>query len=74
MLALNRVVGESYGDIDETVAHKMNECSKLAQKKYKTKPDCLGKAIHWELCKKFIFNYATKWYMHNPESIQESET
>ena len=34
----------------------------------------MGKVIHWELCKKFRFDYTNKWYMHNPESILENET
>ena len=29
--------------------------------------------IHWELCKKFEFDYKNKWYMHNLESVQENE-
>ena len=30
--------------------------------------------IHWELWKKFKFDYTNKWYMHNLESVQENET
>ena len=33
-----------------------------------------GKGIHWELCKKFKFDHANKWYMHNPASVLEKET
>ena len=29
--------------------------------------------IHWELCKKFKFDHANKWYMHYLESILENE-
>ena len=32
--------------------HIISKCSKLAQKKYKTRHDWVGKVIHWELCKK----------------------
>ena len=28
----------------------------------------------WELCKKFKFDHMNKWYMFNPESVQENET
>ena len=28
-----------------------------------------GKVIHWEMCKKFKFDHANKWYMHNQASI-----
>ena len=31
------------------------------------------KVIHWELCKKFKFDYTNKWYMHIPESVREKE-
>ena len=49
---------------EETVNLIINECSKQAQKKYKTKHHWLGKVIHWELCKKLKFDYSTTWYMH----------
>ena len=55
------------GDRNETVNYKTSECSKLAQKKFKTKYDWLENVIHWELCKILKFN-PTK-----PESIQENE-
>ena len=29
--------------------------------------------IHWEMCKKFKFDYPVKWYMHKPESALENE-
>ena len=44
------------------------------QKEYETRHDWVGKVIHWELCKKFNFDCANKWYMHNPESVLENET
>ena len=49
-------------------------CRKLAQKEYKTRYDWMGKVIHWELCKKLKFDHSNKWYMHNPNSVQENET
>ena len=30
--------------------------------------------IHWEMCKKFKFDPANKWYMHNPEPVLENDT
>ena len=30
--------------------------------------------IHWELCKKLKFDHTNKWYLHNPEFVQENET
>ena len=61
------------GDKDERVNH-ISECSELVQKEYKTRQDWVGKVIHWELCKKFKFNYTNKWYMHNPEAVLENNT
>ena len=42
-----------YGDRDETINYIISECSKLAQKEYKTRHNWVGKMIHWEMCKKF---------------------
>ena len=64
----------SCGDRDETINHILSECSKLAQKEYKTRHDWVGKVIHWELRRKFKFVYTNKWYMHNPASVLENET
>ena len=62
------------GDRDETINHIINECSKLAQKEYKTRHDWLGKVIHWEMWKKFEFDHTNKWYMHNPAPVIENDT
>ena len=59
-------------DRDETINY-INECSKLAQKEYKTRYDWEGKVFHWELCKKMKFDHTNKWCTHNPESILENE-
>ena len=48
------------GDRNETINYIISECSKLAQKEYKTRPDLVGKVIHWELCKKFQFDHTNK--------------
>ena len=40
----------------------------------KARHDWLGKVIHWEMCKKFKFEYANKWYMHNPAPVLENDT
>ena len=34
----------------------------------------LGMVIHWELCKRFQFDYTAKWYMYKLESVQKNET
>ena len=57
---------------DETVNHMVNECSKLAQKKYKGRLDWVRKVNNWELCKRLKFDHTTKWYMHKPESVLEN--
>ena len=30
--------------------------------------------IHWEMCRKFIFDHTDKWYVHNPAPVQENDT
>ena len=60
------------GDRDETINHIISECSKLAQRKYKSRHDWDGKVIHWEMCKKFKFDHTNKWYMHNPAPVLEN--
>ena len=62
------------GDRDETINHIISDCSKLAQKEYKEGHDWVGKGIHWEMCKKFKFDHANKWYMHNPAPVLENDT
>ena len=62
------------GHRDETINHIISECSKLAQKEYKTIHDWVCKVIHWEMCKKLKFGPTNKWYMHNPTSVLENDT
>ena len=50
------------GDRDETVNHIVSECSKIAQKEYKSMPDWVGKVIHRELCKRLKFDLADMLY------------
>ena len=62
------------GDRDETINHITSECNKLTQKEHNARRDWVGKVIHWEMCKKFKFDHANKWYMHNPAPVQENDT
>ena len=62
------------GDREETINHVISECSKLAQKEYKVRHDWVGKLIHWEMCQKFKFDHANKWYMHNLAPVLENDT
>ena len=52
----------------------ISQCSKLAQKKYKTKHDWVGKVIRWEMPKKFKFDHTNKWYMHNLAAVLENDS
>ena len=61
-----------HGDRDKTINHIISECSKLAQKEYKTRNNWVGKVIHWEMCKKFKFDHMNKWDMHNPAPVLEN--
>ena len=56
------------------MSNYISECSELAQRVYKTKHGWVWKVIHWELCKKFKFDHANKWYIHNPENAQDNVT
>ena len=48
------------GDRDETINHIISECSKLTQKEYKTRHDCVGKIIHWKFGEKLKFDHTNK--------------
>ena len=48
------------GDRDETINNIIGECSKLAQKKYKTRHDRMGKVIHGLMCKKLKLDHTNK--------------
>ena len=56
------------------INHILSECSKLAQKEYKTGHDWVGKVIHLEMCKKFKFDHTNKWYVHNPGPVLQNDT
>ena len=62
------------GDRDETINYIISECTKLAQKKYKTRNDWVGKVIHWEMYKNVKFDNTNKWYMHNTAPLLENDT
>ena len=61
-------------DRDETINHIISECNELAQKEYKARHDWVGQVIHCEMCKKFRFDHANIWYMHNPAPVLENDT
>ena len=63
-----------WGNREEKINHIISECSKFAQKEYKTWHDWVGKVIHWEMYKKLKFDHMNKWYMHNPAPVQENGT
>ena len=59
---------------DEVINQIIRECSKLAQKEYKTRHEWVEKVIYGELYKKSKFDHATKCYNHKPESVLENQT
>ena len=61
------------GDRDETISHRLSECSKLAQKEYEARHEWVCMGIHWEMCKKLKFDHTNKWYMHNPTPVLEND-
>ena len=60
-------------DRDKMTNHLISECSKLAQKEYKTRHDGVAKVIHGESCKKLKFEHMNKWCIHYPESVLENK-
>ena len=62
------------GNRDETINHIISECSKKAEKEYKTRHNWVCKLTHWEICKKLKFDHTNKWYIHNPASLLENDT
>ena len=57
------------GKVDESISHVLNECSKLVQKEYKRRHDCVGKRVHWVVSKVCGFKVKDKWYEHEPEAV-----
>ena len=58
------------GDRDGTINHIISECSKLAQKEYKTRHDWIGKVIHRNCARNWSSNVRTngKWITQNNET------
>ena len=52
----------------------MCECPMLAQREYKRKHDWVGRKIHWEVCRKMVFDVNEKWYKHEPEKVVENDS
>ena len=73
MMILLQETYDNNDNRDETINRVISECSKLAQKEYKTRHNWVGKVIHWEMCKKFKFDHANKCYMHNPALFLEND-
>ena len=69
----NIIASESYVVI-EMINHIISECCNLAQRKYKTRHDGVGKVISKELCKKLKFYDTSKWYKHKSESVLVHKT
>ena len=62
------------GKENETVAHIVSSCEKLTQKYYKQwRHDKVAQILHWNLCKKYDLQAATKFYDHVPEKVSEND-
>ena len=59
------------GKRDETVRHRVCECTMLAQREYKRNYDCVVKKIYWKVCRNIGFDENEKWYKHKPEKVVE---
>ena len=60
------------GSKEETVAHVVGECGKLAQTEYKGRHENMAGYIHWQLCGKCGLERANSWYEKKPEGVAES--
>ena len=61
------------GERDETISHILTECSKLAQKHYKSwRHDKVAQILHWETCGRIGVQRSAKWYDHEPEGVVET--
>ena len=58
---------------DETVSHRVSECTKLAMKEYKRRHDSVARALHWDLLRQNGFHHSDKWYQHEPEAVVEDD-
>ena len=56
----NRIASIGYADRDETINLLVSEYRKLAQKKYKTRYDWMGKVIDWKWYKRWKLDHDTK--------------
>ena len=62
------------GKGEESISHILAECEKLAQKQCRNwRHDRVVRMIHWELCRRYGFKCAEKWYDHIPEGVLENE-
>ena len=73
MIANNNKIANA-GYVVTEMKPSRSECSKVAQREYKTRHDWVGKVIHWEMCKKLKFDHTNKWYIHNPAPLLENAT
>ena len=58
---------------DDSIAHLIAECKKLAQKEYKQRHDNITRIVHLGLCQKFGLVDEVKWYSHKPAGVLENE-
>ena len=62
------------GKENETVAHLASSCEQLTQKYCKQwRHDKILQTLHWNLCKKYDLQAATKFYDHVREKVSEND-
>ena len=69
----NRVI-DTIRTNKETVDHIVSGCSKLAQKEYKRRHDCVARPLHGDLCQKHEIQTSQKWYEHQPKGVVETDS
>ena len=61
------------GKKTESVTHIVSACEVIANKGYKRRHDKVCLNLHWQLCKKYGFPVADRWYRHEPEGAIEND-
>ena len=57
----------------ESVGHLASECTKLAQREYRSRHDNVTRIIRWKICGKHDLERASKWHEHAPQGVVKTD-
>ena len=52
------------------MGHLASECTKLAQREYRSRHDNVTRIIRWKICGKHDLERASKWHEHAPQGVE----